>query len=49
MSSIGRLCSLPRTWPGHPSPVHPHALRCAVLWEICTREVPVRGQIRDIR
>ena len=21
----------------------------AVLWEICTREVPVRGQIRDIR
>lgn len=21
----------------------------AVLWEICTREVPVRGQIRDIQ
>ena len=21
----------------------------AVLWEICTREMPVRGQIRDIR
>lgn len=24
-------------------------MRPAVLWELCTRELPVRGQIRDVR
>lgn len=50
-SSLSPPCPFPTLLPTRPSagpPLQPPT-PCAVLWELCTRELPVRGQIRDVR